>query len=157
MRSLIAVFSLGILIAATTAAVCQEQPGSNLSAQDIVVKWRNAVHADKHLGSMLAVLVSDSNRDGIAGRVEEWVTNSAYRTTTKRDYDEEEIVVTPHFARQRDWNGFVRNVEGGELSRMRAEIFERNVILFRRPLTPAPVISKKLFQCRPGLLRLLFH
>ena len=146
MRSLIGLFfSLGILIAATTAVVCQEQPRSNLRAQDIVTKWRNAVHADKRTVSTLAVQLSESNRDGIAGRVEEWVTNSAYRATTKRDYDEEEVVVTQHFAQRRDWNGFVRNVEGKELSRLRTEIFEKSVILFGPPMPmPETMMSQSM-------------
>jgi hypothetical protein len=155
MRSLIDLFlSLAVLLVTTTSVVSQDQPPISLSAPDIVVRWRNAVHAEKQTRSTLAVLASDSNLDGIAGRVEEWVTpSSEYRSTTKRDYDDGEIVVTEQFAKQRDWNGFVREVQGKELSRLQAEIFEKRVILFGPPMQmPLTTVSqsedKKMYLLR---------
>jgi hypothetical protein len=157
MRNLIDIFfSLAFLIAtaATTPAISQDQPPGNLGAQDIVIKWRNAVHSEKQQRSQLAVLASDSNQDGIVGRVEEWVTtSSAYRAATKRDYDDGETVVTQQFAKRRDWNGFVRNLEGQELSALRTEIFEKSVILFGPPMQmPESTVSqsddKKMYLLR---------
>lgn len=134
MRSLVVLFSLALVTVTATPAISQEQPPANLRAQDIVIKWRNAVHADKQKSPILAVLAGDSNEDGLTGRVEEWVTTShSYRSKTKRDYDDVEIVVTPQFAQQRDWNGFVRKLQGKELNRLRTEIFEKSVILFGPP------------------------
>jgi hypothetical protein len=127
--------SLAVLVAIASVAISQEQPPARLGAQDIVIKWRNAVHAKNQQYSVLAVRTSDSNQDGIAGRVEEWVTTlSDYRASTKRDYDEGEVVVTRQFAKRRDWNGFVRDLQGQELSRLRTEIFEKGVILFGPPM-----------------------
>jgi hypothetical protein len=126
---------LPVLIALTTFAAAQNQLPANLGAQEIVAKWRNAVHANEGMRSQLAVLASDSNQDGIAGRIEEWITASgAYRATTKRGYDDGELVVTQQLAKRRDWNGFVRDVQGQELSRLRTEIFEKSVIVFGPPL-----------------------
>jgi hypothetical protein len=131
MRNLILFFSLSLLTVTLTPAVSQERPVTNLRAEDIVIKWRNAVHADKQKGFALAVRAGDSNEDGLAARVEESITIShSYRGVTKRDFDDVEIVVTPQFAQKRDWNGFVRNVQGKELDRLRTEIFEKSVILF---------------------------
>lgn len=143
MRSLVALFSLALVTVTATPAVSQEQPQDSLPAQDIVIKWRNAVHADKQKSPMLAMLMGDSNEDGLAGKVEEWVTRShSCRSKTKRDYDDVEIVVTPQFAQRRDWNGFVRNLRGKELNRLRTEIFEKSVILFGPPIEmPEAVVS----------------
>lgn len=155
MRSLIDLFlSLAVLLVTATSAVSQDQPPVSLSAHDIVVRWRNAVHAEKQTRSTLAVLASDSNRDGIGGRVEEWLTpSSQYRSTTKRAYDDGEIVVTHQFAKERDWNGFVRTVTGKELSRLRTEIFEKRIILFGPPMQmPETTVSqsedKKIYVLR---------
>jgi aspartyl protease/PDZ domain-containing protein len=135
MRNLVRLLlSLAVLVAIARVAVSQGHP-AKLDAQDIVIKWRNAVHAEKQQHSALAVRTSDSNQDGIAGRVEEWVTTSSdYRASTKRDYDDGEVVVTRQFAKRRDWNGFVRDLQGLELSRLRTEIFEKSVILFGPPM-----------------------
>lgn len=156
MRSLVDLFlSLAVLLMTTTAAVSQDQaPPANLSAQDVVVRWRSAVHAEKQARSTLAVLTSDSNRDGIVGKVEEWVTpGPEYRSTTKRDYDNGEIVITQQLAKERDWNGFVRAVQGKQLSRLRTEIFEKRVILFGPPMpmpetTAEPGEDRKTYRLR---------
>jgi Aspartyl protease/PDZ domain len=140
-----------VLVALSNLAASQNQPTSNLNAQEILGKWRNAVRPRMGLGSQLAVLASDSNQDGIPGRVEEWITTSGeYRAATKRDYDEGELVVTRQFAKRRDWNGYVRDVQGKELSRLRAAIFEKSAITFGPPpLMPDVVVSqsddKKLY------------
>jgi hypothetical protein len=155
MRSPIAFFfPLAFLVAAATPGAAQGQPSGSLNAQEIVMKWRNAVHAGKQSRSTLAVVASDSNQDGIAGRVEEWVTpSSSYRATTKRAYDDQETVATQQFAKRRDWNGFVRNLQGKELSRLRTEIFEKTVIIFGPPMQmPESVVlqtdNKKLYLLR---------
>ena len=126
-------FLVTILIVLSAVAVSQSQPPSNLSVQEIVAKWREAVHAKNGDRFKLAVLASDSNQDGIAGKVEEWITSDTYRRTTKREYDDTELVVTPQSVKLRDWNGFVRDIQGNELSRLRTEIFEKSVIAFGPP------------------------
>ncbi len=147
-------FSLLALIAFTTFVASQNRSAGNLSAQEIVAKWRNAVHAAKSTHSKLAVLASDSNQDGIAGKVQEWISPSGeYRCTAKRDYDETELAVTPQFAKLRDWNGFVRDVQGKEISRLRTEMFEKSVITFGPPTQmPGTEVSqsddKKLYLLR---------
>jgi len=145
-------FLLAILIVLPALAGSQDQSG-NPSAQEIVAKWRSAVHVRKS-HPKLAVLASTSNQDGIDGRVAEWITTSGeYRRTTKRDYDDTELVVTAQFAELRDWNGFLRDVQGKELNRLRTEIFEKSVIAFGPPMElPQPVVSqsddKKLYLLR---------
>jgi hypothetical protein len=146
MRNLILFLSLSLLTVTLIPAVSQERDVANLRAEDIVIKWRNVVHADKQKSPILAVLAGDSNEDGLTGRVEEWVTTSdSYRSKTKRDYDDVEIMVTPQLAERRDWNGFVRNLQGKELSRLRTEIFEKSAILFGPPTQmPETVLSTSM-------------
>src|SRR5208282_2584715 len=104
---------------APTLVSSQDDLPDEPSAQIIVAKWRDAVRVKKRAPSEIAVRVSDSYEDGIAGKVEEWITTlGLYRVTTKREYDDEELVVSQQFAKRRDWNGFVRDVKGKELSQL---------------------------------------
>lgn len=154
MRNLIGFFLAMAVVVAPTLAASQDQLPDKLSVQVIVAKWRNAVREKKGMQSKIAVLVSESNQDGIAGRVEEWITTSgAYRVTTKREYDDGDLVVSQHFAKRRDWNGFVRDMQGQELSLLRTAIFEKSVIIFGPPVQmPETVVSqsddKKLYLLR---------
>jgi hypothetical protein len=144
MRNLIGLFLALVVLLAPTLAASQDRLPDKLSVQVIVAKWRNAVSAKKGLHSKVAALVSESNQDGIVGRVEEWITTSGtYRVTTKREYDDGDLVVSQHFAKRRDWNGFVRDMQGRELSLFRTEIFEKSVIIFGPPAQmPETVVSQ---------------
>lgn len=139
-----------VLIAVPSLAVSQNTVASS-SVEEILGKWRNAIHAKKSPHSQLAMLALNSNQDGISGAVEEWITRSgAYRRTTKREYDDTELVVSPEFAKLCDWNGFVRDMQGRELGRLRTEIFEKSVTVFGPPAQmPNTTVSqssdKKLF------------
>jgi hypothetical protein len=113
----------------STNAFSQE----DLTPAALLLKWRSAVHADQQAYSKLTELSGASNEDGIPGRVEEWIGASSYRRDIKREYDSSEIVVTPQFAKFRDRNGFVRDIQGKELSRLRTEIFEKSAIMFGPP------------------------
>ncbi|HZU41993.1 MAG TPA: retropepsin-like aspartic protease, partial [Terriglobales bacterium] len=102
---------------------------STPSAAEIIAKWRDAVHAPYPRGT--ALLVTTSDQDGIPGHIEEWLTSSGeYRRVVKRQYDEEQFAVTDRFAERRDWNGFIRHLEGEELSRLRSAIFETEILAF---------------------------
>ena len=149
-------FFIALLIVYAGAAPSQVAP-AQIRVQDLVTHWRNAVHAGKQ-ARVLAVLVSESNQDGIAGNIEEWISSSPqYRATTKRQYDQTELVVTAESARLRDWNGFIRNLQGKELERLRTQIFEKKVLLFGPPSEmPNAVIAQSddkkfyLLQLKPA-------
>jgi len=113
----------------TSAAVAQT-PTSSPTAAEIIAHWREAVHADK-VQPGTAALVSTSTEDGIPGNVAEWVTTSgAYRAVVKREFDEQEIVVNSRIAIRRDWNGFLRPLQGQELARQHTAAFEKQVLAF---------------------------
>src|SRR5256885_8904372 len=128
----VVLFFLSIFI--THLAQAQSTTATGLSAQGLIAKWRRAVHVRNWTRPVTAVLVSTSNEDGVPGRVEEWITTrGAYRRTVKREFDESDLVLTDSFAQRRDWNGFVRNIQGQELSRLRAAIFENEATVFGPP------------------------
>jgi Aspartyl protease len=126
--------SLIVLSAFVASCFAQSQHPASSSVQDVLTNWRRAVHAEKAEHSKLAMLASQSNEDGIPGKVEEWITTAEqYRSQMKRDYDDDVLVVTGQLAMRRDWNGFVRAVQGRELSRLRTEILERRLTVFGPP------------------------
>lgn len=115
----------------------QSAPG----ADEVLANWRKAVHAEKN-PTRLALQTGDSNQDGISGNVKEWITSSGeYRRSINRDYDSTELVFTPGFAALRDWNGFVRQIQGKELNRFRTEIFEKSALVFGPPLHLIATVS----------------
>jgi hypothetical protein len=117
-----------ILFALAIASFAQSE-----TAESVVAKWRKAVHAEEPRGAKAAVLTSTSNEDGIPGQIEEWYFGENYRRVVTREFDEAEIVVTGRFAQRLDWNGFVRDVQGQELRRLRTAIFENQVLIFGPP------------------------
>lgn len=148
------IFSLFAWAALAAPGYSQNQQLVVPSAQALLANWRRAVNADKAEHSQLAVLSSESNEDGIPGKVDEWITTvQNYRKRTKREYDDGELVVTDKFAKRRDWNGFVRDVQGRELSRLKTQMFEKRAIVFGPPAQmPEAAVSlsddKKSYQLR---------
>ena len=124
---------VAVIVAIGVSAVAQQD--KTISAAEVLSKWREAVHAPRPRGT--ALLGTTSNQDGIPGQIEEWVAASGeYRRVVKREFDEEEFVVTDRIAQRRDWNGFVRVLEGEELSRLRTAIFETEVLAFGPDIIP---------------------
>jgi aspartyl protease/PDZ domain-containing protein len=122
---------LSIAFAASTAA---SAPAGTVTAQDLVARWRKAVHAGGWDEPKTAVLTRLSREDGIPGTVEEWVTTAGdYRRVVDRRFDRDEIVLTGQVTARRDWNGFIRNLRGKELERWRTAAFESAVIVFGPP------------------------
>ena len=104
------------------------------TARQIVERWREAVHAPAPGKPRTAALVATSREGGIPGKVEEWLTTAGdYRVVVTREFDETEIVLTGRSQLRRDWNGFLRRVEGEELARLRSDTFERSVLAFGPP------------------------
>lgn len=96
---------------------------------------RTQQHAQRQTG---ALLVTASNEDGILGRIEESVARDGRdRREIKRKFDDAEVVLTQDLAQRRDWNGFIRPIEGEELRRFRAQIFETQTLVFGPPVPTA--------------------
>lgn len=116
-----------------SGVVAFAQPPPN--AKTVVEHWKSAVLADPAIRGT-SFLTSESNEDGIPGKVEEWLRPGVgYRASIVRQFDRAEFVVSErtHVAERRDWNGFVRELRGAELERLRAAIFETEVLAFGPP------------------------
>lgn len=80
------------------------------------------------------MLTTTSTEGGIPGRVEEWLTGADdYRAVTSREFDRAEVLVTSTSRVRRDWNGFLRPLEGEELFRLQANAFESAVLALGPP------------------------
>jgi hypothetical protein len=104
------------------------------SAGSIVQQWQAAVHRryDQQTGTVH--LEFSATEDGLPGTVDEWLTSRGeYRRSTRRQFDHNDVVLTPGRAQGRDWNDFVRNFDGTELQRLRSEAFAERVMIFGPP------------------------
>jgi predicted aspartyl protease len=107
-------------------------------AHEVVSRWRDVVGAQRTPGTRTAILKSRSNEDGIEGKITETLTTAgAYRRVTTRKFDDSEVVVNATAAARRDWNGWIRHMQGRELERWRTAAFEQRVLLFGPPLALA--------------------
>ena len=125
---------LALLLLFTLAVAAPALPQTPPSAAEIVGKWRSAVHAMGPDRPQTAALTGTSDEDGIPGKTEEWLTTAGdYRAVVKREFDEAEVVLSQGSSLRRDWNGFLRRLEGEELSRLRTQTFESSVLAFGPP------------------------
>ncbi len=135
---------LCVAILMTASAPGQQPTTSTLNPEELVARWRQAVHAPaKRPGG--AIVITASDEDGIPGTIEEWTTGEAYRRAVKRAFDQSDVVVAGGTAARRDWNGWVRDVKGQELKRLRSAIWESDVAVFGPParLEQAEVLASE--------------
>lgn len=143
-----------VLTSATLAFGQVQTPApSAIPAREIVSRWRAAVHAGKTGQPRTALFTSTSNEGGIPGKVQEWVTTAGdYRAVVQREFDETEMLLSPRRTQRRDWNGYVRELQGRELSRLRAAAFETSVLAFG---PPPEMLQASVSQSADGKLYLL--
>lgn len=121
------------LTLAATSAAAQPQPSRRESAAQIVQHWRGALNVRSHPRSTAHARYSVAD-NGLASTVDEWVTRDGYyRRVFDRGLDRTDLLVTPEGAWLRDWNGFVRDLEGVELRRTRTQAFTAAVLAFGPP------------------------
>ena len=83
--------------------------------------------------SRSAVIMAVSTEDGIPGTVQDWISNTDFRREVQRNIDESQLLLTKQRKERRDWNGWVRKVEGQELERFTTGVNEERVIAFGPP------------------------
>jgi len=98
----------------------------------IIEAWRHAVDTSKRQGMLHQRFTA--NEEDVSATVDQWITPSGIlRRDTEREFDSNELLVTPASAQTRDWNGFVRYLDGIELARLRSEGFIAAAIAFGPP------------------------
>jgi len=113
------------------AALPSHTQNSTVNASQVVDRWRAAVHSDK--ASHTALITAVSTEDGIAGTVQDWISSTDFRREVQRNVDESQLLLTKQRKERRDWNGWVRKVEGQELERFTTGVDEERVIAFGPP------------------------
>jgi hypothetical protein len=114
------------------------------SVPRIIQAWRHAVGTTPVHGGLHQRFTAEE--EDIPATVDQWVTPSGnLRRHTDRKFDGNELLVTPAAAQTRDWNGFVRYLDGTELARVRSQAFIAAALAFGPPiamdratLTPTP-------------------
>jgi hypothetical protein len=116
-----------LLTLSTTPA--QGQQSAPPTAADMIHRWREAMDPRSEAPAYSRY---QSIERGQATRTETWVTpdGARYRRRIDRGRDGEEWLLTPEHAQMRDWNGFVREIDGAELLRLRAEAVEAALLAF---------------------------
>src|SRR4051812_4905089 len=105
-----AIIVLGSALTLTSQVVQVVLPTSRQAAG----RWKRASHT--HWGAI--VMTTDTTEDGIQGTVTETITSRGdYREYLKRGFDQGEVVLSPTVHARKDWNGYVRELEGLELKR----------------------------------------
>lgn len=120
-----------ILLLTLAAPLSAQIPSPSPNAAHIVDQWQTAVHA--HQASKFAVITTISTEDGIPGTVQEWISKSDFRREIQRHVDESQLLLTKQQNQRRDWNGWVRKLEGQELARFVTGVDEERVLVFGPP------------------------
>jgi hypothetical protein len=123
--------SLLVLLLSLTAPLSSQTQHLPANAAEVVDRWRGVVHADKALHA--AVIITVSTEDGIPGTVQDWISNTDFRSAVQRNLDGSQLLLTKQRNERRDWNGWVRKVEGQELERFVTGVEEEKVVAFGPP------------------------
>src|SRR5215467_15038655 len=118
--------SILVLLLTLSAPLSAKAQHSTANAAQVVDRWRAAVHSDK--ASRSAVITTVSTEDRIAGTIEEWLSDREFRREIQRNFDESQLLLTNQRNERRDWNGWVRKVEGQELERFVTGLDEESTI-----------------------------
>lgn len=114
------------------ADVGASSPVQPPSVPGIIQAWRQAIGTPPRRGTLHQRFTA--REEDVAATVDQWVTRSgSLRRSTVREFDSNELVVTSAAAQTRDWNGFVRYLDGSELARLRSQAFITAALAFGPP------------------------
>src|SRR5215472_16432879 len=88
-----------LMFAAPLSAQTQHATANTVQVVD---RWRAAVHSEK--ASQSAVITTISTEDGIAGTVQEWISDNDFLREIQRNADESQLLLTKPRKERRDWN-----------------------------------------------------
>src|SRR5689334_8668689 len=97
---------------------------------DVVSHWRAAIHAEAgRIGAQH--WRQRVEEDGITRTDDIWIDhNGRYRTTSTSEFSADDELLAGAVAEYRDWDGFVRDLDGTELQRLRRDAFSAGVLAF---------------------------
>jgi Aspartyl protease len=125
------IIRLGLALA--LAAIAVPSPAQSPSAAGIIRAWRQAVGPSPRQGTLHQRFTA--KEEDVSAAVDQWITASGnLRRSTVREFDSNEVLVTPALAQSRDWNGFVRYLDGTELARLRSQAFIAAALAFGPPV-----------------------
>jgi hypothetical protein len=125
-------FARPILLSLTLAVANTAALAQSPSMPSIMQAWRHAVGTSPRQGTMHQRF--NAKEEDIPATVDQWITPSwSLRRNTVREFDSNELLVTPAIAQTRDWNGFVRYLDGAELARVRSQAFIAAALTFGPP------------------------
>ncbi len=125
-RTAVSVLSLLLISAAALGQTAE--PSASPTADSVIAAWQKAIGPRP---TRSAHVKRASDEDQLHGSLEEWLTaDGDYRRVVDRGYDHTELVATREGAWLRDWDGWVRPIEGYGLKRLRSEIFLEDAIVF---------------------------
>jgi len=106
--------------------------GQSSSVPTVMRAWRHAVGTSPRQGTLH--LHFTAKEEDVPATVDQWITPSgSLRRNTVREFDSNDVLVTPAIAQTRDWDGFVRYLDGTELARRRSEAFIAAALAFGPP------------------------
>jgi len=121
---------LNLTLAATNIAA--PSLAQSPSVPGVIQAWRHAVGTSPRQGTLHQRFTA--KEEDVPATVEQWITPSgSLRRNTVREFDSNELLVTPSIAQTSDWNGFVRYFDGTELARLRSEAFIAAALAFGPP------------------------
>jgi hypothetical protein len=121
-----------LILALAVTNIAAPSLAQSPSVPNIIQAWRHAVGTSPGQGALHQRFTG--KEEDIPVTVDQWITPSGIlRRDTVREFDSNELLVTPAIAQSRDWNGFVRYLDGIELARLRSEAFIAAVIAFGPP------------------------
>jgi hypothetical protein len=123
-------FLLSFTLAATNIAALSLAQAPTVPG--ILQAWRHATGTSPRQGTLHERFTS--KEENVSGAVDEWVTRSgSLHRSTVREFDSNDLLVTPALAQTRDWNGFVRYLDGTELARAHSQAFIAAALAFGPP------------------------
>ena len=121
------------LVALAGAMLLSSVAAHTADGRQILAQWRAAVHAHAARGGEVH-LVQQGSDDSLPTVTEEWIAaDGDYHLRVDRKYDSDEIVLKGDQAQRRDWDGYLRVLNGDELARLKSEAFTARVLAFGPP------------------------
>src|SRR5262249_24820205 len=97
---------------------------------EVISHWRAAIHAQAgRIGAQH--WRQRVEEDGITRTDDIWIDhNGRYRTTSASEFNAHDELLAGAGAGYRDWDGFVRDLDGTELQELRRDAFSAGVLAF---------------------------